>query len=187
MQKPLAITADDLDRKLSRFLYRWAWVRAKNMPHFARRFCEQFRLTELPRDPFSILPNTFGIELERETLGRATAAQRIRINGSYTIQHTAHRRTEQITLSLWHEFAEIMFAHPRFPSRIDPERECRLATLFAVNVMMPEADLRAAAEDVGHPDRDDKTVVLASRFSVSVSAMRLRLAELGLKANRYVR
>lgn len=103
----------------------------------------------------------------------------MRVGGQYIVRHSMHL-TGRLNLVLWHEFFEIMSANPRFPSRLAPEVEEKLATQFAVLLMMPDEEVRAEAAKLGHPALQNKTRVLASRFGVSASAMTLRLRELGL-------
>lgn len=185
MQKRIIESADDFDAVVGRLVRRFAYVRKRNMRHFAARFCEHFGLDEPPRNPFRILPEVFGIRLERVCLPRTTPAEWIRVNGNYVIRYSAHRPHDQLALTLWHELAEIVFANPRFPSRYTTDQECDLAMLFAVNVMLPEDYVRAAVEEIGHSADSDKTVNLAAGFGVSRTAMRVRLGELGLLPSRY--
>lgn len=184
LQKRIIATADELDEAIGKLVRRFAFVGYKNIGHFAKRFCEHFGLSELPRDPFRLLPEVFGIQLERGALDKSTAAQWIRANGVYTIQTSLYRDVNQLALSLWHEFAEIMFAHPRFPSRLTTDKECQIATLFAVHVMMPEAEVRAVADEFRNTNISSKTGVIANRFGVSPTAARCRLGELGLLPDR---
>lgn len=182
MQNPIALTASDLDAALTTFLRRYAYVRRKNIEHFAHSFCCHFGLAEIPRDPFNILPYHFGITLQPALLPRPVRASWIRLSNtdSYLIHYSNHSPHHRLSLVLWHEFFEIMSAHQAFRTRLTTEEECDLATLFAVNVTMPRQDILAAAHELGHPHIQDKTGVLASRFGVSYLAMKLRLAQLGL-------
>jgi len=61
----------------------------------------------------------------------------------------------------------------------------RFCDRFAVHLLMPSELVREQAAEVGHcPRRNDKTVVLASRFGVSEQAMRARLVELIREVSR---
>jgi predicted transcriptional regulator len=184
LQKQLIATAEDFDREAAKLVRRFAYVRRKNIAHFAMRFAEHFGLGEIPRNPQRILPEVFGISLDRAMLARSTPAEWIRFNDHYTIRFSAHREGEQIALTLWHELAEILFANERFPTRLTSDQECDLATLFAVHLMMPENDVRELAAELGHSAESDKTANLAARFGVSMTAMRCRLGELGLVVGR---
>lgn len=181
MQQPIALTADQFDERLSHFFAETDYTASDNMRWFAAAFCRHFRFRRIPRDPFVILPEVFGIELRRVILPEPTRAQWIRLprRNLYVIEYSEHRTPQTLSLSLWHELAEIIFAHPDFPERITSNIECRLATGFAVNITMPEVAVRRIAAEYGHP-KQDKTYTLAARFGVSKTAMRIRLEEFGL-------
>ncbi len=176
VQQPSARTAEELDAQIERFLYRFRRVGAFNIKRFAESFCEHLGLHEFPRNPVVYLP-TFGIHLQPAALNGVRAVW-LRAGGVYLIQYSRFL-SGQLGIVLWHEFFEMMSAHPRFPTRLPPELEERLATLFAVHVMMPEDEVRAQAAELRHPELD-KSRVLAARFGVSWTAMRVRLRELGL-------
>lgn len=178
MQRPQASNADELDALFGKVLLKYARIGTSNIHSFAERFCEKFGLTEFPRDPRMYLP-LFGIVLEAENLGRGVRAVWVRAGGFYRIAHSRYHEG-QLGLVLWHELFEIISANPRFPTRLPPEVEERVATQFAVHVMMPETEVRRQAAEMRHPEGQDKTHVLSARFGVSIAAMRLRLRELGL-------
>lgn len=45
------MTAEEFDESLGMFLGHWKAVGMRNIAVFARRFCEWFRWTDMPRDP----------------------------------------------------------------------------------------------------------------------------------------
>ncbi|MCC6485574.1 MAG: ImmA/IrrE family metallo-endopeptidase [Armatimonadetes bacterium] len=178
MQRFVATTATELDAQLGRFVRRFSRIGTQNISVFAQRFCEVFGLHEIPRNPAIYLP-TFGVKLEPATLSRGVRAVWLRAGDLYTIQYSRHQ-SERLGLVLWHEFFEIMSALPVFPTRLPSQIEERLATQFAVYLMMPEELVRVQAAELRHPEIN-KSRVLADRFGVSMAAMRLRLRELGLE------
>lgn len=178
MQRALAATASELDHVLTKFVRRFSRVGAGNIAGFAERFCQHFGLHELPRDPLVYLP-LFGVKMQPALLSRGVRAVWLLAGNLYTIQYSMHH-PGRLGLVLWHEFFEIMSALPAFPTRLPGELEERLATQFAVYLMMPEESVRVQAAELRHPEID-KSRVLADRFGVSMSAMKLRLRELGLE------
>lgn len=179
MQRPLATNADELDALFGRFVSKYARVGASNIERFAERFCETFGLSEFPRDPRLYLP-LFGIRLETDDLPRGVRGVWIRSGGLYRVSHSRYH-AGLLGLVLWHELFEILSANPRFPTRLATVTEERLATQFAVHAMMPEQEVRRQAAELRHPQEHDKSGVLSARFGVSMTAMRLRLKELGLQ------
>lgn len=177
MQLPLATTADDLDAKLAPFLSRWKAVGRPNIERFAFRFCERFGVHDIPRDPRLYLPH-LGVRIAHG-VPRAGRASWIRTD-TYEIRAPVHLDAK-LGLTLWHEFFEMMSAHPSFPSALPCPFEENLAGKFAVHVMMPESDVRLQAAELHHPEVN-KSFVLASRFGVSKTAILIRLKELGLEA-----
>jgi len=109
----------------------------------------------------------------------------MRAGNTYEIKAPAHLDSN-LSVTLWHEFFEILSAHPKFPHLLPPEIEETVATQFAIHVLMPESDVRLQAAELHHP-QVNKSFVLASRFGVSKSAMLIRLKELGLSARRGTR
>lgn len=110
----------------------------------------------------------------------AGRANWMRAGNRYEIKAPSHL-DNNLAVTLWHEFFEILSAHPQFPTKLPPQIEDTLATQFAVYVLMPESDVRLQAAELHHPEIN-KSFVLASRFGVSKSAMLIRLKELGLSA-----
>ena len=182
MQPPLFKSAEEFDQNLGKFLFNFKRVGAFNVQRFAESWCDRFGVHDFPRDPRQHLP-LLGIGLESASMGRGVRAVWLRTGDQYRIQYSRFL-DGRLGLVLWHEFFEILSAHPRFPSRLPPEAEERLATQFAVHVMMPEMDVRRNAAELRHPHELDKTRVLAGRFGVSLMAMRIRLRELGLERFR---
>lgn len=167
MQHTLTPTAASLDAKLEELLKEFDRVDSSNIRSFAARFCQFFGLTEIPRDPFVIFSEVFGIELRHAIMPRSCPAQ-WGLNGDrYEIEYSEHRDSETLSLTLWHELFEIISAHPAFPTRLTSDIECKIATMFAINVTMPEKAIRIIAEKYGHPELQDKTFSLAYRFSSS--------------------
>lgn len=178
MQPPLFRNAEQMDEHIGRFLYGFRRVGQFNIHRVAASFADKFGLHTFPRDPRQHLPQ-FGILLEQVSLPRGVRAVWLRAGDCYTIRYSMHM-AGRLGLVLWHEFFEMMSANPRFPSRLKTEEEERLATLFAVHLMMPEEAVRDQAARLGHPANVDKTRVLAARFGVSAGAMTIRLRELDL-------
>lgn len=65
----------------------------------------------------------------------------------------------------------------------DDGKDCQegFCNEFAADLLMPRPLVIEHCKQLGHPDRQDKTRVLAARFGVSMHAMRIRLRELGLE------
>ncbi len=179
VQHPLASSANELDEILGKFLLKFRRVGLSNIGSFANSFCQRFGLHDATRDPRVFLPH-LGVQMRGELLPRGVRAVWLRAGDEYHI-HYARHLAGRLGLVLWHEFCEILISHPRFPSRLAPEAQERLATLFAVHVMMPEDEVRKQAMELRHPAEQDKSRVLAIRFAVSLQSMRLRLRELGLE------
>ncbi|MEI6916374.1 MAG: ImmA/IrrE family metallo-endopeptidase [Armatimonadota bacterium] len=154
----------------------------KNIEVFACRFSEKFGIREFPRDPREYLPR-FGIAIERSQSHPEAEATWLRTGSIYTIAVSPLMAGPQIALKIYHELFEIMSAHPSFPEILPGPHEEKLATQFAVHLMMPAADVRAQAKALGHP-AEDKSAVLANRFGVSLSAMGIRLRELKIAPKR---
>lgn len=186
MQEPIAMTASELDRAVAPFLRRYAYVDQRNISTFTEQFCEKFRLNSIPCDPFTLLPEHFGIEIRRTSRPTAAPALWIRDAESdrYIIQTGSYRVGRTLVLSLFHELFEILSSNEAFPTRLGSSQECELAWQFATHVTMPGKAVHSMAAELGHPEIQDKTDVLANRFNVSLSAMRLRLKALGLGAKR---
>ncbi len=181
MQHPPGSISVAVDGLISEMVRPLARVGRSNIAAFAAAFCHRVGLEGLPRHPARLLP-ALGVQLVPAAFPEDLGAAWCRTREHYLISYSRHRtRHASPALSIWHEFFEIIAANPHFPSRLPPEELERLASLFAVHVMMPEQEVRRQAADLGHPHTLNKSRVLASRFGVSVSAMRLRLRELGLE------
>ncbi|HEY3298833.1 MAG TPA: ImmA/IrrE family metallo-endopeptidase [Armatimonadota bacterium] len=189
MQQPIAVTASELDRAVSPFLRKYAYVDHRNIASFTGQFCREFRLNSIPQDPFSLLPEHFGVEIRRASRPSTVAAMWMLDTESdrYIIQINGYRNARGMSLSLFHELFEILSSNDAFPTRLGSAQECELAWQFASHLTMPEKPLRAMASELGHPDVHDKTDVLASRFNVSIAAMRMRLKALGIAGKRVYR
>jgi len=189
MQDPIALSASELDKTVKPFLLKYAYVDQRNIASFTEQFCVKFNLNSIPRDPFTLLPEHFGIHIERMSRPSNVPAQWMLDSDAdrYVIQTSSYRTSRALVLSVFHEFFEILSSNESFPSRLGSTQECELAWQFATHITMPEKIVRTMAADLGHPDICDKTDVLASRFNVSLSAMRLRLKILGISAkpNRF--
>lgn len=179
MQPPVVRGADELDEYIGKFLLRFAWVGTSNLQKVAEAFADYAGLHDFPRDPHHYLP-LLGVKLDPANLGRGVQAVWIRLPAGYIIQHSKYL-AGKLGLVLWHEFFEIMASHPRFPSRLPSELEEKMATRFAVELMMPAREVHKQAADLKHPVLQNKTRVLAERFGVSYTAMKIRLREFGLE------
>ena len=178
MQKPLAADADGLDLLLGKFLRRYAYISLTNIESLSDQFARFIRATEVPRDPFHLLPH-LGIALERKLLSPPSRAIWTRQDNRYIIYYSAHDRTASANFSLWHELFEILASHPQCPSALSPWLHERLANKFASFMLMPrEAVLTQAARFRRNPEY--LVTILSQRFLVSQTAMRKRLYELGI-------
>lgn len=178
------LTASEFDQKLGGFLARWSRIGERNIETFALRFCEQFGVNELPRDPRWHF-REWGIVLKDGLTEGGERAAWMRLGDTYTI--TAQFSIDpQLSFVLWHEFFEILREHPSYPMssrQMTTAHTERLANKFASHVLMPREVVKQLATELGHPDLD-KTPNLAARFGVSLSAMRTTLRELGLSPRR---
>ena len=178
MQKPIARNAGELDGLLGKFLGRFAYVGPTNVLSFAERFAGFLKATELPRDPFHLLPR-MGIRLARAQLDSARAIW-AREGGEYVIYCGRYERPASVSFTLFHELFEILAHHPRFPTALSHWLEQRLANQFAAALLMPEEAVRREAERF-RTNRECLIPILAEKFGVSLSAMRKRLYELGME------
>lgn len=189
MQEPIAVTADQLDEVIGGFVSRFSYIDIRNIEEFTNQFSEAFRLTGIPRDPFCLLPEMFGIEMRRP-INRIMAmpAQWLRDddNNCYIIEVSEFRLGRPGVLSLWHEFFEIIASNICFPTRLGSNLECELAKRFAIYITMPENVIREMAKSCGHLKDGDKTLNLADKFNTSIQSMGYRLKELGLGYQEYI-
>lgn len=176
--------ADALNLALDRFLHATPPLAHTGMEVFARRAA---RFLALPSPPRPARPAfaRLGIEVTREALPRGLHAVWTCDAGRYRVRLSPFLSACRADFTLWHEWFEIMAARPAFaavcPEPWAPRRRERVADHFAACLMMPaEAVLRAAEAFPGAAmrGRGDKAAVIAARFGVSVSALRLRLLEL---------
>lgn len=186
MQYPVSTTATEFDRAVTPLVRKYAYVDQRNIAAFAAQFCKTFQINSIPRDPFSLLQEHFGIEIRRSNRPSTVPAQWMLDTEAdrYVIQTGDYRVGRQLALSLLHELFEIIASNEAFPTRLGSSQECELAWQFAINVAMPEDAIRQMAAELGHPETQDKTDVLASRFNISTTAMRMRLKALGLACKR---
>lgn len=176
---PLASTSKELDALMARLVRQWGSIRAGNLASFAGYFCRCLGFSQIPRDPVALLPR-LGVRVEPALLTRGVKAAWCRTGKEYLISYSRHL-AGKVSLAIWHEFFEILAENPQQPLRFAPHDQERLASLFAVYVMMPEEEVRRQAAELGHPERTNKSRVLAARFGVSAAAMRFRLRQLGLE------
>ncbi|BCW97853.1 MAG: hypothetical protein KatS3mg024_0680 [Armatimonadota bacterium] len=176
---PLASTAKELDALMRRLVLQWGSIRAGNIASFAGYFCRCLGLCQIPRDPLAVLVR-LGVRVEPALLPRGVKAVWCRTSQGYAISYSRHL-AGKVSLALWHELFEILAHNPQLPLRLSLQDQERLASLFAVNVMMPGEEVRRQAAELGHPRRTNKSRVLAARFGVSAAAMRFRLRQLGLE------
>jgi len=177
--------AHDLDKLMTPLLRRFRFVGASNIDTFADRFCQHIRVAGVPRDPFEHLPR-LSILLERTVLSRPTRALWVREGDQYFVYFSMHENTSAARFSLWHECFEILANHPQFPTALSASWLERLADKFACCVLMPAEPVRRAATRL-RSNPDGLVPVMAERFSVSQTAMRRRLRELGIALARPAR
>jgi len=182
MQPRRARDATALERLLDRCVGRFAYVGLDNLEAFAEAFARTLRATEIPRDPFHLL-DTLGISLQPTASLPPRRALWTREGNRYTIFYSRYDRPATARFSLWHEAFEMLAERPGFPSSLPPATECRLADRFAALMLMPRRPLLAQAATL-QENRHAMPAVLAARFGVSITAMRLRLRELGMLTER---
>lgn len=178
MQPPLARTEAELARLLDTFLGRFAYVGARNLEAFAERFAACLKATEVPRDPFHLLP-ALGITVERTALAPRRRAMWTREGTAYRVYVSQHDPPGEAHLSLWHEMFEMLAERPRFPTALSPAALERLADRFAALMLMPAGPLAEQAAGLA-TNPSGLVRVLADRFGVTPAAMRSRLYELGI-------
>jgi hypothetical protein len=182
MTAPLASDAENLDRLLGRFLRRFAFIGPTNIETVAERFAAFIKAAEVPRDPFEILP-LLGITIERAILPRGTRAVWKREDGRYVFRVSQHRIHASVRFGLWECMFEVMVSHPRFPSALAPGVKDRLAGRFASLLLMPKTTVLAAAKKF-QTNPGALVPILAGKFGVGMTAMRLRLRELRVEGTQ---
>jgi len=167
--------AEEFDVFVEKFLRRYAFVNHKNMHAFAEAFALYIKATEVPRDPFLLLP-MLGITLQRDSLSRASRAVWVRTANGYFIHYSQYESRASVRFSLWHEIFEILCHHPGFPSVFNPYWKERLADRFSAAVLMPEWAIREEMQRFA-TNAEAMPYILSDRFGVSLSAMRRRMRE----------
>ncbi len=171
------------DAMLTRLVRRFAYVRPSNIEVLAERFVAASGHPEVPREPEPIL-DAFGIALIGRGLKRGWAGHWHRTEDGYEVFINHHHGLPRRRFTAFHEAFEILCQLPAFPRGVLTDEELhRMADQFAAAVLMPERPLRDEAAALHHPEID-KADVLAERFGVSISAMRIRLRQLKLTAPR---
>lgn len=166
----------DTDRRLDRFLGRFAYVRRTNIATFAQRFAELVEAGAPPRDPRALLPRA-GIEVERGMVEPPQRARWGRRGDGYVITVSEHDQPEAQSFAAWREAFRLLAARPLFATELSEVGRDRLANKFATCVLMPTARVVEAARRF-RTNPESLVEVLAQRFGVSVTAMRKRLYEL---------
>jgi hypothetical protein len=167
-----------LDRRLAPFLRRWDYISFRHLHVFADAFAGYLRLPATPRLAHPLL-RRHGVEIRREPLPPTVHAVWTRDGGDCLIRLSEHLPPGAVNFTLWHEWFDLMAHHPDFPNRPPLRTLERCANRFASCIAMPEEPVRLAFEELN--GRGDKTSVMAARFAVSSSAMRVRLSELNLR------
>ncbi|UCH34711.1 MAG: ImmA/IrrE family metallo-endopeptidase [Armatimonadota bacterium] len=166
----------ETDRRLDRFLRRFAYVRRTNVETFAQRFAELLRAGAPPRDPRSLLPR-IGITVERGMVEPPARGKRVRRGDGYAITVSEHEQREAQAFAAWREVFCLLAAQRGFPTELSQVGVERLANRFATCILMP-ADVMMAEAGRFSTNPDALVEVLAQRFGVSLTAMRKRLYEL---------
>ena len=165
-----------VERRIDRFLRRFAYVRHDNIETFAQRFVELLKAGAPPRDPRAILPR-IGIAVERGMVEPAARARWQPGAGGYVITVSEHDRTEAQSFAAWREAFHVLAARRAFPSDLSQASLERLSNKFSTAILMPADAVVEAAERFG-TNPEALVEVLAGRFGVSLTAMRKRLYEL---------
>jgi predicted transcriptional regulator len=164
------------ERRIDRFLRRFAYVRRDNIDTFAQRFVELVKAGEPARDPYALLPR-LGIAVERGALDPPARARWRRRGAGYVITVSDHDRREAQSFAAWREAFRLLAAHRAFPTDLSQATLDRLANKFATAVLMPAQSVIEAAERF-RTNPEALVAVLGERFGVSLTAMRKRLYEL---------
>ena len=132
----------------------WSFGMSSNQLLISQQvYSQTIGVVEFPRDPRHYLP-MLGVAIAQgvPTSGRANW---MRAGNTYEIKAPAHLDSN-LSVTLWHEFFEILSAHPKFPHLLPPEIGETVATQFAIHVLMPEQEgLRALPHDVASTRRQD--------------------------------
>jgi predicted transcriptional regulator len=167
------------DAMLTRLVRRYAYIRPQNLETFADRVIAVSGHPEIPREP-ELIFETFGIELIIHDLHHGHAGHWQKTPDGYRVYINRHEEPSRRRFTAFHEMFEIIYSLPAFPrGTLDETQLHRMADLFSVAVLMPTPEIIDMAKALHHPDVDTSGV-LADRFGVSYSAMRIRLRELGL-------
>lgn len=169
-------TRAQIERRLDRFLRRFAYVRRDNIETFARRFAELVKAGDPPRDPRSLLPRA-GIAVERGLLAPPLRGRWEPRREGYVITVSEHEQPPAQSFAAWREAFRLLAARPAFPTALTQIGLERLANKFATAILMPaEAVIAQARRFSTNPEA--LAEVLAGRFGVSLTAMRKRLYEM---------
>jgi predicted transcriptional regulator len=169
-------TRSDAERKLDRFLRRFAYVRRDNIEAFAERFAQWLKAGAPPRDPRTLLPR-IGIAIERGAVEPPARARWEHGGDGRVLVVSEQERLEAQAFAAWREIFCLLASRPAFPTELSQGAQERLANKFASAMLMPrEAVLEGAQRFRTNPEA--LVEVLASRFGVSLTAMRKRLYEL---------
>lgn len=118
-------------------------------------------------------PDVFGIYM-RTASGTAV----IGVNSGMTYERQRFTCAHEIGHHLFcHDLPGELFVKLRSDKKHPRERE---ADRFAVELLMPGNIIIKHAKELGYPEYPDKLYNLCAKFGVSVSAMHIRLRELGL-------
>jgi predicted transcriptional regulator len=165
-----------IERRLDRFLRRFAYVRRDNIETFAQRFVEVMKAGGPPRDPRALLPS-LGIAVERGAVEPPQRARWRRRGDGYVITVSEHERTDAQSFAAWREAFRLLAARRAFPTGLSQVALERLSNKFSTAILMP-ADAVVEAAQRFRTNPQALVEVLAGRFGVSLTAMRKRLYEL---------
>jgi len=178
---PIA-TAEELDRALAGVLGTFRRVTPLNIAALAARTADALGFHSCPR-PARPLLHQVGVLVDRSSPPLQGLAAWSRRDGRYVIRIAGALPADRVSLVLWHEFFEILAAHPAFPSRLHDGLLEALAGSFAVHMLLPAPEVRRQCRRLGHPETD-RTGTLASWFGVPFPVMLARLRRLGLGPRR---
>lgn len=171
-------SATELDALLAGILQHFRRVTVANMPTFADAVCDALGFHCCPREAKPLL-HQVGVRFDYRDPQPGAAAWWSLEDGVYTIHTSNLLPQDELNVAAWHEFFEILYASEAFPSRYHATLQERLATTFAVHVLMPIAEVRRQCTELGHP-AVDRTGTLMARFGVPYAVMQARLRQLSL-------